>query len=185
MKKMNQSQFALLGLLSLGSMSGYDLKQLSEWSVGHFWREGYGQIYPSLKRLAAAGMVKRRTERSEGRPERIIYTLTTAGRKELAAWLGKAPAPEVPRSELLLKVFFGGLVSAEATAEHIGSKITECESELAELKATRKRIEEESAKHPQKPYWLMTLSYGEHMARAQMAWCGETLKKLKQIPKTR
>lgn len=71
MKRLNQSQYALLGLLSMGPMSGYDMKQLSEWSVGHFWREGYGQIYPSLKRLTEVGLVKRKTERNAGRPDQI------------------------------------------------------------------------------------------------------------------
>lgn len=60
----SQSRFALLGLLNLGPMSGYDLKQLIGWSIGHFWREGYGQIYPTLKDLEAEGLV-RREERAE------------------------------------------------------------------------------------------------------------------------
>jgi PadR family transcriptional regulator, regulatory protein AphA len=188
MKELNQSQYALLGLLSLGPMSGYDLKQLSEWSVGHFWREGYGQIYPSLKRLSTAGLVKKKTEANAGRPDRHVYTLTAAGRKEVEAWLRVAAAPQVPRSELLLKVFFGGLVPAKVSAQQVRKRMAECERELEDLKATQARIEREAGQHPQKPFWLMTLSYGEHMARAQMEWCEETLKKLeklKQIKKKR
>jgi len=181
----NQSQFALMGLLSLGEMSGYDLKQLSEWSVGHFWREGYGQIYPSLKRLAAGGLVKKRTEHNTGRPDRIVYTLTAAGRRELQAWLRVQAEPEVPRNELLLKVFFGGLADAETNMKHIRRKLELCESTLKELHATKTRIVREEGRHPQKPYWLMTLSYGEHMARARMAWCEETLRALKKISKSR
>jgi len=189
MKKLNQSQFALLGLLSLGPRSGYDLKQLSEWSVGHFWREGYGQIYPSLKRLAAAGLVKRSTERNKGRPERMVYTLTARGRKEMAAWLQKSAAAEIPRNELLMKVFFGGMedtrTGAKNVRKHIADKMAQCERDMEELKETQRRIEREAARHPQKPFWLMTLRYGEHMIRARIAWCGETTKKLNQIKKTR
>jgi DNA-binding PadR family transcriptional regulator len=183
--KLNQSQFALLGLLSLGESSGYDLKQLSEWSVGHFWREGYGQIYPSLKRLAAAGLVKKRTERNTGRPDRIVYTLMAAGRKELQEWLRAQAQPEVPRNELLLKLFFGELTDAETNLDHVRRKQVECESELKELNATKARIEREVGSHPQKQFWLMTLSYGEHTVRARMAWCEETLRTLKKISKSR
>ena len=50
---------ALLGLLSLGPMSGYDIRQLIPRSIGYFWNESYGQIYPGLKRLAAAGLVEK------------------------------------------------------------------------------------------------------------------------------
>lgn len=181
MKSLSQSQYALMGLLSLGPMSGYDLKQLSEWSVGHFWRESYGQIYPSLKRLAAAELVKKKTEKHAGRPDRHVYSLTETGRKRLEEWLKVRPEPEVQRIELLLKLFFGGLTSNDVCAEHVLDKKAQCVRELDDYKAVRARIERESAKHPQKPYWLMTLRYGEHMAKAQMQWCDETLRKLKQI----
>ena len=56
---------ALLGLLSLGPMSGYDIRQLIPRSIGHFWSESYGQIYPGLKRLSAAGFVEKKTERQK------------------------------------------------------------------------------------------------------------------------
>ena len=62
---------ALLGLLSLGPMSGYDIRQLIPQSIGHFWSESYGQIYPGLKRLAAAGLVEKKTERKKGSPDRM------------------------------------------------------------------------------------------------------------------
>jgi hypothetical protein len=40
------SRYALLGMLSLGPGSGYDLKKRIEGSLAHFWSESYGQIYP-------------------------------------------------------------------------------------------------------------------------------------------
>jgi PadR family transcriptional regulator AphA len=30
-------------------MSGYDLGQTIRESIGHFWNESYGQIYPNLR----------------------------------------------------------------------------------------------------------------------------------------
>jgi PadR family transcriptional regulator AphA len=179
MAKVNQSQFALLGLLSFRAMSGYDLKQLSEWSVGHFWREGYGQIYPTLKKMAADGLVSRKTEQTTGRPDRHVYALTNAGRQELEAWLRRPPAEDVPRNEFLLKVFFGGLAPTGVSREHVEEHRSLSRESLAIYKATRKRIEKEAGKHPQKPFWLMTLSYGEHMSRAAIKWCDETLKDLR------
>ena len=59
--------------------------QLIPESIGHFWSESYGQIYPGLKRLAADGLVEKKTERQKGRPDRHLYSLTEEGREELAA----------------------------------------------------------------------------------------------------
>jgi PadR family transcriptional regulator, regulatory protein AphA len=180
MARLNQSQFALLGLLSFCPMSGYDLKQLSGWSIGHFWREGYGQIYPVLKKMTAEGLVSRKTETNPGRPDRHIYALTAAGRKELTAWLRKPAVAEVPRNEFLLKLFFGGLAPAAVSAKHVEEQRGQCKQALEAYKATRKRLEKEAANHPQKPFWLMTLNYGEHLVRAEAKWCDETLKELGQ-----
>jgi PadR family transcriptional regulator AphA len=176
MNELNQSQFALLGLLSFGPMSGYDLKQLSDWSVGYFWRESYGQIYPHLKRLAAQGFVSRKTESGTGRRDRHVYKLTAEGKRVLCEWLAKPAAEEVPRNEMLLKLFFGGLTAPQVSAEHIERQRLQSNTALAEYAQVRKRIESEEGQHPQKQYWLMTLRYGEHIAMAQAKWCEEMLK---------
>jgi PadR family transcriptional regulator AphA len=178
MKRLNQSQVALLGLLTHRPMSGYDLKQLSSWSIGHFWRQGYGQIYPALKTMTAAGLIRRKTETTPGRPDRHIYSLTPAGRKELNHWMGRPAVKDVPRNELLLKLFLGGLVPLDISREHIAEHRKREKEALATYAAIKKRLEKEAAEDAQKPFWLMTLSYGECMAEAAVKWCDTTLSAL-------
>ncbi len=161
-------------------MSGYDLRQLIGWSVGHFWNEGYGQIYPTLKKLAANGWVERTTEQKTGKPDRHVYALTEAGRERLRTWLRESPQPEVPRNELLLKVFFGGLAPLEMTREHIEEHRQRHVGLLDTFAGIRRRIVAETVEHPDQPFWLMTLRYGEHVSGAVVAWCEETLRELEQ-----
>src|SRR6266567_1051182 len=89
---------ALLGLLSLGSMSGYDIRRLIPRSIGHFWSESYGQIYPGLKRLAVVGLVEKKTQRQKGKPDRHVYSLTPEGRAHLQEKLkmNEASDPQLP-----------------------------------------------------------------------------------------
>ena len=72
---------ALLGMLSLGPMSGYEIRQPIEESIGNFWRESFGQIYPTLKRLVAGwaggGGVEERGARVTGR--RKVYRADGGG----------------------------------------------------------------------------------------------------------
>jgi PadR family transcriptional regulator, regulatory protein AphA len=178
-ERVSQSQFAVLGLLSLGPMSGYDLKQLSSWSVGHFWREGYGQIYPTLRQLEKQRLVTKKTQRQKGKPDRNVYSLTPAGLERLRQWLASPANPEVPRNELLLKMFFGQWTPSSISRSHIEEHRERCRQELTEFAAIRQRLAEEHAADPGLPFWEMTLSYGEHVGKAQLAWCEETLKKLK------
>jgi PadR family transcriptional regulator AphA len=172
---------ALLGLLSLGPMSGYDIRQLISQSIGHFWSESYGQIYPGLKRLAAAGLVVKKTERGKGSPDRHVYSLTAEGREQLRRWLKVPVTKEVPRSELLLKLFFGAQVSLSVSREHVQGFLELHQKELETYGAIAKKLRTEEANDPQLPFWLMTLNMGRHRSRAMVNWCKETLTELEEL----
>jgi DNA-binding PadR family transcriptional regulator len=187
MKKMSKENGgttanALLGLLTLCPMSGYDLRALIDRSIGHFWSESYGQIYPALKALSTAGMVEKKTERKKGRPDRNVFSLTPDGRKRLKDWLKVEPAAqEVPRSELLLKLFFGHHVSAEINRTHLQSFLKAHEGALQQYTAMEKQLRREESNDPQLPYWLMTLSFGRHRSAALIGWAKESMQKLDEL----
>ncbi|MBB5327712.1 PadR family transcriptional regulator [Tunturiibacter gelidoferens] len=172
---------ALLGLLSLRPMSGYDIRQLISRSIGHFWSESYGQIYPGLKQLAAAGLVEKKTERNKGKPDRHLYSITQEGRERLREWLKIPVSEEVARNELLLKLFFGSHVSASVNREHVMANMEFHQRALKVYAATAKQLRLDEANDPQLPYWLMTLNYGRHYSGAVLKWCKETLAELDAI----
>ena len=179
-KRSSSSMEVLLGLLTIEPMSGYDLGQLIRDSVGHFWNESYGQIYPNLKRLEAGGFATSENKRQKGKPDRRIYSITEKGRERLAAWLAVAPQPEIPRNELLLKLFFGAQLSPEIAIQHV-ERMVECESGV--LRGF-KQIEEELAKnkeYPDAPYWKMALRFGRMELKAHLRWGEETLAELRKI----
>src|ERR1700677_3910428 len=122
-KRSSSGREILLGILTIESMSGYDLGQTIRGSVGRFWNESYGQIYPNLKKLAADGLVSSKTERQKGKPDRHIYSITKKGRGRLTKWLAIPPQPEIPRNELLLKLFFGAQVSPEILVGYLQSMV--------------------------------------------------------------
>src|SRR5215831_13022969 len=96
-------KFALLGILSLCPGSGYDIKKMVESSIGYFWSESYGRIYPLLKQLAKEGLIRPQREQKDGRRERQSYAITEKGTRALVEWLRRMPRLEPNRSELLLK----------------------------------------------------------------------------------
>jgi PadR family transcriptional regulator AphA len=81
------SEYAILGMLSLRPMSGYDIRKTVPESIRYFWSESYGHIYPALKRLEARKLVERPRGAQKGRAGRQVYALTQAGRRELQEWL--------------------------------------------------------------------------------------------------
>ena len=121
MSSLSPTARVILGLLAWEARTGYEIKQVTDRSTRFFWGASYGQIYPELRRLEAAGLVESREE-PRGRVPRRIYSLTTAGRRALDAWLETADESYEVRDEGLLKLFFGDLMSEQQRRDLIARR---------------------------------------------------------------
>jgi PadR family transcriptional regulator, regulatory protein AphA len=171
----------LLGLLSIEPMSGYGLGHTIRDSVGHFWNESYGQIYPTLKSLAAQGFVTFRVERHKGKPDRRIYSITPQGRQRLRDWLEQPPQPEIPRNELLLKLFFGDQVSPQTLIEHVERMAEEHRSIVRFLAQAEHESIQPEEHRPAARFWRMAARFGQLEIEAHLRWAEETLAELKTV----
>jgi PadR family transcriptional regulator AphA len=119
--ELGATAYVILGLLGLGPHSGYDIKQLADMSTRHFWATSYGQIYPELRRMTQAGLIKPE-DASKGTRQRTIYHLTAKGRQTLHAWVADGTVQPVEiRDEMLLKLFFADAMSSKETVKHLGA----------------------------------------------------------------
>ena len=116
MSNLSPTARVILGLLAFEARTGYDIKQFTDRSTRFFWGASYGQIYPELRRLEAAGLVRSR-DAPRGEVRRRVYTLTPKGRKAVDAWLAQPETQYDVRDEGLLKLFFGELMPEERLAE--------------------------------------------------------------------
>jgi len=181
MSSRSTTRFALLGMLSIRPMSGYDIKKLIETSVSYFWTESYGQIYPILKKLVTEKLVTRTTQKQSGKPDRHVYALTAAGRRILRDWLARSPAPKVDRNELLLKLFFGEEIPPAVSAAHL-AEFRERQTQLLErYRAIEHEIRNAKKGNPNTPFWLITLRYGQRSSEALLRWCDDATDILKKI----
>lgn len=184
MAKENKSRYGLLGALSLGAASGYDIKKMMESSTSNFWNESYGQIYPILKQLTEEGLASSHTEKQEGKPERYVYTLTDKGKQELQRWLSEPVEYAVERNELLLKLFFGWQNTTAVNIEHVQRFRGLQEELLQKYLSIEASLMKDCAADPNLTYGLITLRYGIHRCRAMLAWCHETVQTLHHMANT-
>lgn len=169
----SRTEFAILGMLTHGPMSGYDLRGQLEERVSHFWAEGPGQIYPVLKRLVAEGHVTSRDQTRADGPRRIEYRITRSGRKHLREWLREPPARETVRNELMLKMFFGPSGDTSAAVQHIEAFERQQQALERQFAEFQERIEEEDVTELQKQFWRLTLRSGQLINAARLQWCRE------------
>ena len=84
--RLSHTSYLVLGLVAgLGAATPYELKQMVNASLGHFWPFPHSQLYSEPERLAELGLLQVEQESSGRRRKR--YSITGAGREALTAWL--------------------------------------------------------------------------------------------------
>jgi PadR family transcriptional regulator AphA len=162
--ELGATSYVILGMLSLGAKTGYDIKGIVDKSTRFFWAASYGQIYPELRRLEKVGLVKGELAPTGGRKRRV-YELTAAGRHVLAEWAASPPRMPELRDENLLKLFFSDALPREQALEQLRMRRRGHEEFLGILK----EIEARPGDDP--PFVDLVLRYGIEYAEFNIDWC--------------
>jgi DNA-binding PadR family transcriptional regulator len=84
---------AILVSLCEQSGSGYELTRRFDRSIGYFWSATHQQIYRTLRTMEADDWVSVTVVAQHGRPDKKVYTVSDAGRAELARWIAAPLRP--------------------------------------------------------------------------------------------
>jgi PadR family transcriptional regulator, regulatory protein AphA len=115
--RLSGTSYAVLGLLDwCGPSTPYQLKQIAQQSILHFWSIPHTQLYTECARLADEGLLDEHREETGRR--RRVYSLSASGRNALSQWRAD---PDAEMYELrdpgLLKLFCGADPAAVAEAQ--------------------------------------------------------------------
>lgn len=138
-------RYALLAILRVGPLSGYDLQKQFSQSVGHVWHAPDSQIYPELRKMAADGLVEGEDQVRGARGTRRVYHVTPEGDQAFIEWMAtpldyqrvrdpahlraaylESASPESARDFLLrhMQVWKGELAQWESELTHIQNVTT-------------------------------------------------------------
>jgi PadR family transcriptional regulator, regulatory protein AphA len=180
MKKTNQTKYAILGILTTGCRTGYQIKQMIDNSLNHFWKISYGQIYPALKQLVEDGLATVEDSVQEGKPDKKEYFLTSKGEEELRNWL-ELPLENIPvaKNEVLLKLFFSRHQENTKTIQFLQHYQSILQERYRTYDGIETIIQTHSLDRADAQYWLFTLDFGKRITAAEIEWCDSTITKLK------
>jgi DNA-binding PadR family transcriptional regulator len=119
---------AILVSLCEQSGSGYELARRFDRSIGYFWSATHQQIYRTLRVMEDDGWVTAEAVVQRGRPDKKVYTVSAAGRVELARWIA-APLGRGSINELAVKL--RGAAYGDSAA--LGLQISALRAERAQL----------------------------------------------------
>ena len=177
MAREKKIDMVILGLLSHDDLSGYDIKKRIDSMISFFWKGSFGNIYPALKDMEEADLVKK-TGTSDNVREKMTYRISDKGLKILKQWLQDEQAANELRYETLLKLFFGGALDKSVSITNIELFEQKIKGDLKLLKGYCENLKEhtENADHL---YYYLTASFGVETYEAYLKWCIKAKKILK------
>lgn len=164
-------------------LSGYELARDFESSLGFFWNASHQQIYQELHKLAEQSLLNRREVHQSGKPNKIVYGLTKAGRDALAEWVLGPTKTQAAKDELVIKLYN---LSA-GNAAHLAREIRNRREQMMQLLYVYEKIR---VRLYSEPLSLPTRSKGAYLALIRglgqgqqfLAWCDEALELIASIP---
>jgi PadR family transcriptional regulator AphA len=177
-------EHAILGLLSLNHLSGYDIKKMFEGSAALYWSGNNNQIYKTLIKLHEQGWVSRETQIQDASPTRKIYSITEKGLEELRRWV--FANPEIPqiKNSFLIQLAWADLLPANELDDLLGRYESELRMQLEMLRFQKQQknispsgisrdayINVLSARTPREAFlWNMILENWLSYYQAELSW---------------
>ena len=132
-------EHALLVSLREHPAAGLELARRFDRSIGFFWSATHQQIYKVLRRMEDSGWVVSQSQPQEGRREKTVYTVTSAGERALAQWIEESTPRESFRSELAVKMRAASYGDRAPLLRDIERRVEDHRTRLAHYEGLRER----------------------------------------------
>lgn len=128
-----------LAVLADGPLHAYVMKKRMEMGLGKMVPVSDGSLYPLLRSLEDQGSIISHIQPAEhGRPDRVVYEITEAGRRELVARLAEPlQAGPVGQADFYVRVACFHHLSSEAREALIGERRARLMQDIEALLAAR------------------------------------------------
>jgi DNA-binding PadR family transcriptional regulator len=167
--------YALLGLLGLEPLSGYDLSRQLQRPISYFWTAQRSHIYPELGRLEERGLVTHERVEQLDRPDKKVYSSTRAGREEVRRWVCQAPEEYPSRDALVLRAYFLSLADPHEAIRLFREEERRHSDQLALYQARLDYAIAEGDNRSLEGRWFgnfLALKRGVGYEREYAEWCG-------------
>jgi DNA-binding PadR family transcriptional regulator len=173
---------AIMTALIDDDMSGYELAKSFDASLGFFWQASHQQIYQDLRKLSEKGWLSKREVSQRGKPNKISYGLTMAGREAMADWVYKTSKVQEGKDDLFVKLY--NLSSDNAT--HMMAEIDERRKQMMQRlylyeKIRRAHYDDPESLPVRRQGVYLALLGGIRNGEQFLQWCDEALELMAKV----
>lgn len=172
---------AVLATLLDGDASGYELAKRFDASVASFWHALPQQIYGELRHLEQQGLIRGRTVRQRGRPDKRMFTITKAGTDALREFTAAPTRPGALKEDLAVKVYAAAVADPEALIVALNQRAAQSAAKLERYERQADALTDPDGKDLGPS---LTLTRGISYERENISWCALAADRLQRHART-
>ncbi|AUC93327.1 PadR family transcriptional regulator [Bradyrhizobium sp. SK17] len=172
---------AILACLTERPMTGYELAKTFDASIGFFWKADHQQIYRELSRLRDKGHVQGREVVQSGKPNKLVYTLTTEGRAALKHWAARPSVPPSIKDDLLVRLYALDCVDIAPLRNDLMARLEHHRDRYERYERLLNKRFPDGTAPPADVGKMLSLRLGMRHERVVVEWCEEALDALSAI----
>jgi DNA-binding PadR family transcriptional regulator len=173
---LNPTAASLLGFLHVGPMTGWELLEAVDRSIGYFWNVTKSHVYRELQSLEVRGLV---AAGPVGPRQSRPLSVTRAGKAAFAWWISQEPGQELIRFPLLVTMFFGAHLDPDRLESFLAIHRRRHEERVAEYEQIADTLERAPGPDPisvpgmtdhNRRFALATVRLGLEYEHAVLRW---------------
>lgn len=175
-RRLTSFEHILLGLICASPSSGYDLKRMFAGTPMGVYQPSSGTLYPALRRLDVAGMVKAQVppgQDGQRTRHRRVYEPTEAGRAVHDRWLREPVNPATAAPDLGLHLMRFAMMEQVFSPEEVVAFLRSLADALTEFIAGLEKYTATAdlgSRHAR-----LALDHGLSVHRASLEWAERTI----------
>ena len=172
---------AILACLTEHPMTGYELAKTFDSSIGFFWKTDHQQIYRELSRLRDRGYIQGREVVQSGKPNKLVYTLTSEGRAAFRHWAARPSTPASIKDDLLVRLYALDSVDVAALRADLMARLEHHRDRYERYERILKKRFPHGTAAPADMGKLLSLRLGLRHERMVAEWCEEAITALSEL----
>lgn len=170
-------RYLILGMLEEAPLHGYELKHKIETTFGEVWPVSFGQLYPTLHRMAGERLIIRSIEPGKKTLDKTVYRITDRGTTAFREWLSDIPKESRFRfrDEFTVLFYFLRKLPKEQVVDALTRQRRSVESRA---KAYDLRFESRT----EDDYYVRSIiRKGSILLHAELSWLDDLLEELNMV----
>ncbi len=132
--------------------SGYELKEVIETRLSHFFDGTFGMIYPLLRKLENEKLIEKRIILQDGKPNKNMYNITDEGKAYFEQYLESELEKDIFKSDFLMRMYFAEYMDNEQLLKLIKQEIKNKKEKIKRLETDRSKWEQGWSKNQKLTY---------------------------------